>query len=147
MAWVFNLWKRSDDQFQFLNSLLDDGYLTFRWKHAKKSVLTANRKVFLDLYNSSTLLLVRRFYSEKTPVTGWGYSVKMAELVQTAMRNEKEDYSTDRKRYLEILFSITERRELNDKKRWWINTFENFYMDNGYLSKRQTRILQKFALT
>lgn len=56
-----------------------DGYVTFRWKHPRKSLAACTKPVYLDI-GGSELLRLGRVHLE-APCGGWGYLTTKAEFV------------------------------------------------------------------
>jgi competence protein CoiA len=75
MIWVFN----ADDAYYndrletFINfgKSTKDVYYTFRWKHAKKTILSCKKPIYLDLGNGN-MFRIKKTY-KGPPVRGWGY--------------------------------------------------------------------------
>jgi competence protein CoiA len=73
MIWIFDAQKATESgRLQIRNR---SSYVTFRWKHPRKSVAHCRRPVFLDV-GDRQLLLVRQIYP-KAPCGGWGYRVNV----------------------------------------------------------------------
>lgn len=56
-----------------------DGYVTFRWKHPRKSLAFCSKPVFLDLGNDE-LLRIGRIHAD-APCGGWGHIVPKSTFV------------------------------------------------------------------
>jgi competence protein CoiA len=80
MVWIFDATEA------YSQGRLDlrerDGWVSFRWKHPRKSVALCRRPVLLDLGGS--LLRLRRIHPE-APCGGWGYRVDVDDFVSWAV--------------------------------------------------------------
>lgn len=85
MIWVFDITDHyEDDKFQFFVKHSPKGtYYTFRWKNAKKFMLSTTKPAFLD-YQSDKLFLVKKCYKNegRSGVRGWGMLVDKADLIK-----------------------------------------------------------------
>jgi competence protein CoiA len=77
MFWIFDAIAAYEDG--RLNVRQRDGYVTFRWKHPRKSISLCRRPVLLDL--GVHLLLVKRIHAE-APCGGWGQIVTKAHVAR-----------------------------------------------------------------
>jgi hypothetical protein len=76
MIWVFDATDAfADDR---LNLRQRDGYVSFRWKHPRKTIGACVRRVYLDLGDGS-VLRVRRVHTQ-APCGGWGERGAKADL-------------------------------------------------------------------
>lgn len=78
MVWVFDVGDAySDDRLILADK---DSYITFRWKHPLKSLISAKKAVYLDL-DGYWLLELRKMYGE-SPCGGWGLPVSRQEFLE-----------------------------------------------------------------
>jgi competence protein CoiA len=81
MRWLFDArtayWK---ERITLRHKQTDEGgnYVTFRWKHARRSITSCTRPVFLDL-GQGLILRVKKTYPGP-PFHGWGYLHRTADL-------------------------------------------------------------------
>ena len=76
MLWIFDAREAlTDDR---LTIRPRDGYVTFRWKHPRKSLTACNRRVLLDI-GGGQLLDVRKIHTE-APCGGWGRIIPAAAI-------------------------------------------------------------------
>ena len=68
MVWVFDTISAYEKERFDLR--MKDGYQSFRWKHARKSIAYAQKPVRLDLGNGRVFDLKKM--SKETPCGGWG---------------------------------------------------------------------------
>lgn len=82
MVWIFDATEAYDDDRIWLRPR--DGYVTFRWKHPRKSIALCHQYVLLDL--GDKLLHVKRIYPN-APCGGWGRLVDRS-AIENFMRGE-----------------------------------------------------------
>ena len=78
MYWLFDIRQAYETGRFDMRRGKDDAYVTFRWKHARQSVLTCRRPVLLDL-GEGLVLRVKKIHSGR-PVGGWGNLIETAAL-------------------------------------------------------------------
>jgi hypothetical protein len=74
MTWIFDARDAYEDQrldVRWPQTPRTPGYVTFRWKHPRKSLAACTARVLLDL-GGEQLLRVGRIYSD-APCGGWGH--------------------------------------------------------------------------
>lgn len=83
MIWVLNLTEKSVNQLEGGNFIIKEKtnanghkYLTFKWKHMKRSFLFATKPIYLD-FGEGYLLLIKKLYDKGT---GWGIFVLAEDL-------------------------------------------------------------------
>lgn len=78
MIWLFDCRDAYDNDRFELRKKLSDVKRTFRWKHPKKSIAYANRKVYLDFGNDTLFFLIKLY--PDTPCGGIGELVSRHDL-------------------------------------------------------------------
>jgi competence protein CoiA len=97
MVWVFDASEAWHDQRLYLCKTRDqDGkkYVTFRWKHPRKTIALCNRRVLLDT-GTGQLLSVRHIYPDGV-CGGWGYMCStdsFREWIAGSRENSVREYS------------------------------------------------------
>jgi hypothetical protein len=76
MVWLFDATRPVDEERLFIRTRPGKPYVTFRWKHPRKSIAMCTKPTLLDL-GSGRLLRLRRMYPE-APCGGWGHLVSAA---------------------------------------------------------------------
>jgi len=78
MIWIFDTKEPcEDDRLDFRQR---DGYYTFRWKHPRKHIATAEKRAYLDV-GDGWLFQVKKMYVE-APCRGWGYFVEKNNFIR-----------------------------------------------------------------
>jgi competence protein CoiA len=80
MMWLFDARKAYGEQRLTLRRGNNDSYVTFRWKQARRSVLSCSRPVMLDL-GTGLVLLTRKLYAGP-PFAGWGQLLDLVAVWQ-----------------------------------------------------------------
>lgn len=80
MVWLFDATTCADR----IELRPRDGFVTFRWRHPRRSIAFARAPLFLDL-GAGALLHVRKIGTE-CPVGGWGYKMERDEFISTYLR-------------------------------------------------------------
>lgn len=83
MIWILNLTEKNINQLEGGDFIIKEKqnkngnkYLTFKWKHMKRSFLSATKPIYLD-FGEGYLLLIKKLYPEGT---GWGIFVIAEDL-------------------------------------------------------------------
>lgn len=81
MAWLFD-GREIYDNFSFRHRTSDYGrkYVSFRWKHPRRSWITCRKKLYID-FGFDVLLQVEQVFN-KIPCGGWGYWVSRDDFMK-----------------------------------------------------------------
>lgn len=89
MMWLFNGITISDDHLLLRHKTSPTGnkYISFRWKHPRKTYGHADRNVFVDLWGGDySILHLRKLYLDGPPYGGWGVLIKRDKFVSWLQR-------------------------------------------------------------
>jgi hypothetical protein len=78
MIWIFD----AIEPYSYGRLLIrpKENYVTFRWKHAKRTLGFCSKRIFLDIgYNE--LIEIKKIYTE-APVGGWGKVFKKHDIIE-----------------------------------------------------------------
>lgn len=78
MIWIFDATQAYDENRIWIRKR--DGYVTFRWKHPRKSVSLCTRPTLLDL--GPYLLLIKKIHTA-APCGGWGRIVDKDDMARS----------------------------------------------------------------
>jgi competence protein CoiA len=88
MVWIFDATEAYDSWRLDVRKRRGQNWVTFRWKHPRKTVAACRAPVLLDL-DGSQLLRVRKFHAEQ-PFSGWGHHVS-AERIRSWLAAERRE--------------------------------------------------------